>query len=193
MPWGPSNSYYNKRRPVDSARPRSLSIYRVRRHCVMDPAWIHDGSDVSDFTKPYVFTGILLGSTMVPRWLPCWDMGGTICFHWDPAWIHDGSDLALSTKPYVFKWILLGSTMVPGWLPCWDLGGTECFHRDPSCIHDGSHLPRSTKPYVITRILLGSMRDPRWFPCWELGETTGSHTGSTIESNFRTCLKRAPK
>ena len=105
---------------MDSARPRSLSFYRVQRHCAMDPAWIHDGSDVSDFTKPYVFTGILLGSTMVPRWSPCWDMGETICFHRDPAWIHDGSDRATSTKPYVFKGVPLGSTMVRGWFPCWE-------------------------------------------------------------------------
>ena len=78
---------------MDSARPRSLSFYRVRRHCAMDPAWIHDGSDVSDFTKPYVFTRILLGSTMGPRWFPSWDNCETICFHKNPAWIPDGSDL----------------------------------------------------------------------------------------------------
>ena len=83
---------------MDSARARSLSFYRVRRHCAMDPAWIHDGSDVSDFTKPYVFTGILLGSTMVPGWLPCWDLGGTGCFHKGPSWIHDGSDLPVAVS-----------------------------------------------------------------------------------------------
>ena len=78
---------------MDSARPRSLSFHRVRRHSAMDPAWIHDGSDVSDFTKTCVFTGILLGSTMGPRWFPSWDTCETICFHNNPAWIHDGSDL----------------------------------------------------------------------------------------------------
>ena len=102
---------------MDSARPRSLSFYRVRRHCGMDPAWIHDGSDVSDFTKPYVFTGILLGSTMGPRRFPTWVNGETICFHKDPAWIHDGSDLATVHETTYFHgdpaWIHDGSTMVP--------------------------------------------------------------------------------
>ena len=109
---------------MDSARPRSLSFYKVQRHCAMDPAWIHDGSDVSDFTKPYVFTGILLGSTMGPRRFPTWVNCETICFHKDPAWIHDGSDLAHSTTPYVFTGILPGCIMDPRSFPCWDLNGT---------------------------------------------------------------------
>ena len=154
---------------MDSARPRSLSIYRVRRHCVMDPAWIHDGSDVSDFTKPFVFIWILLGSTMDPT-LHCprnhllsqgscldprWFQDGLHagiwakpCFHKDPAWVHDGSDHALSTKPYVFKGILLGSTMVPGRFQRWELGETMCLIWGPAWIHEGSDFPHSTKPYV---------------------------------------------
>ena len=100
---------------MGSARPRSLSFYRVWRHSAMDPAWIHDGSDVSDFTKPYVFTRILLGSTMGPRWFPSWDNCETMCFHRAPAWIHDGSDLATVHE-------------------------TTCFHRDPAWIRDGSTM-----------------------------------------------------
>ena len=127
---------------MDSARPRSLSIYRVRRHCAMDPAWIHDGSDVSDFTKPYVFTGILLGSTMGPRWFPSWDNCETMCFHRDPAWIHDGSDLATVHETTRFH-------------PC----------LDPRWVHDGSLVGTIAKPYVFIRILLGSTMGPtldRW-------------------------------
>ena len=168
---------------MDSARPRSLSFYRVRRHCAMDPAWIHDGSDVSDFTKPYVFTGILLGSTMGPRWFPSWDNCETMCFHKAPAWIHDGSDLAHSTKPYVFTRILLGSTMDPRWCQCREFGETICFHLDPAWIHDGSDLALSTKPFIFTGILLGSTMAPRWFPCWEV-------TRPRVKSPRLRCLER---
>ena len=98
---------------MDSARPRSLSFYRVRRHCAMDPAWIHDGSDVSDFTKPYVFIWILLGSTMDPT-LHCprnhiLSQGSCL----DPRWFQDGLHAGIWAKPYVFIGILLGSTMDP--------------------------------------------------------------------------------
>ena len=124
---------------MDSARARSLSFYRVRRHCAMDPPWIHDGSDVSDFTKPYVFIGILLGSTMDPTLhIPrnhMFSQGSCL----DLRWTHDGANAGNFAKPYVFTWILLGSTMVPPLhIPrnhLFSLG--SCL--DPRWIHDGSH------------------------------------------------------
>ena len=121
---------------MDSARPRSLSIYRVRRHYVMDPAWIHDGSDVSDFTKPYVS----YGSCLDPRWIPPCTVHETIFCHRDPAWIHDGSKMVSMLgygRNHMFS---SGSCLDPRWIrPCY-VNETICFQRGPAWIHDGPRM-----------------------------------------------------
>ena len=94
-----------------------------------DPAWIHHGSDVADFTKQHVFTWILPGCTVDPTLKvernhmfsrrsclgPLWTrrcrFHEPTCFHKDPARIHGGSNFECSTNPPVFTRNLPGTTM----------------------------------------------------------------------------------
>ena len=107
--------------------------------------WFHLGSASSQFTKPCDFTGLLLGSTLVPCWFQIFPSQETLCFHRVPAWFCLGSTLVPhvpTSRPPV---ILQGSCLVPHWF------------------HVGSRSSHPTKPYGFTGILLGSALVPRGF------------------------------